>query len=98
MRITFLAGLGWLGVLQSLAVPAAGLQTTARLAGMAAALGTLTVLVYRLGVWRQEMENTRSNIGVEMRAHRRESAANFSRLERRLDSIDQVIAAWTPRG
>ena len=97
MRTALILGVGWLGVLQSWNAPAPGIEASARLVGMAAALGTLTTLIYRLGVWRQEMENTRHNVGAEMRAYRAESSANFGRIERRLDSIDRFIAACTPR-
>jgi hypothetical protein len=63
-----------------------------RLISAASVLGSLTVLVYRLGVWRQEMENTKHNVGAEVKAHRDESAANFDRLERRLEAIDHLIS------
>jgi hypothetical protein len=49
-------------------------------------------LIYRLGVWRQEMENTRSNVAAEVKAHREESSANFDRIDRRLEAIDHVLA------
>jgi hypothetical protein len=35
------------------------------------------------------MENTKHNVCAEVKAHRDESAANFARLEQRLDGIDQ---------
>jgi septal ring factor EnvC (AmiA/AmiB activator) len=60
---------------------------------VASLLGTLTVLIYRLGVWRQEMENTRNNVAAEVKAHREESATNFDRIERRLEAIDHMVAA-----
>jgi hypothetical protein len=88
----------WLGVLQSIlpvqheTMPGgANLVSIAQLVGFASVLGSLTVLVYRLGVWRQEMENTKHNVGAEVRAHRGESATNFDRLERRLEAIDHLI-------
>jgi hypothetical protein len=87
----------WWGVLQSLMsvhdnTPSTpGLLSLAQLVGFASVLGSLTVLVYRLGVWRQEMENTKHNVGAEVKAHRDESAANFDRLERRLEAIDHLI-------
>jgi hypothetical protein len=87
----------WWGVLQSLmsvhdSTPSSpGLLSLAQLVGFASVLGSLTVLVYRLGVWRQEMENTKHNVGAEVKAHRDESAANFDRLERRLEAIDHLI-------
>ena len=91
MRHTVYSAIAWLGVLQSVNAPALGIEPTARLVGIAGALGTLTTLVYRLGVWRQEMENTRNNVGAQMKAYREESSANFARIERRLDSIDRFI-------
>jgi len=60
--------------------------------GIAGVLGTLTVLIYRLGVWRQEMENTKHNIGAEVKAYHDESTVNFERLERRLDAIDHMVS------
>jgi hypothetical protein len=81
----------WLGMLQALTSPP--VDTTARLVGIASVLGTLTVLVYRLGVWRQEMENTKHNVGAEVKAYREESSANFDRLERRIEAFDHLIAA-----
>src|SRR5215208_2878938 len=76
----------WLGVIQAVPAGLVG-EGTARMLGVASVLGTLTVLVYRLGVWRQEMENTKHNVGAEVKAHRDESAANFARLEARMDQI-----------
>jgi hypothetical protein len=91
-----LSCLAWLGALQSLRMspaPMPGLESTARLVGIASLLGTLTVLIYRLGVWRQGMESTKHNIGGDVKAHREESAANFDRIERRLEAIDHMLAA-----
>ena len=85
----------WLGALQALAVRAASVDDTVRFIGIASVLGTLTVLIYRLGVWRQEMENTKHNIGAEVKAYREESTANFDRLERRLEAIDHMIGLST---
>ena len=86
----------WLGVLQSVLPTHDGsggtnLVSIAQLVGFASVLGSLTVLVYRLGVWRQEMENTKHNVGAEVKAHRDESAVNFDRMERRLEAIDHLI-------
>jgi hypothetical protein len=83
----------WLGALQALSASVTTMEGTAKLAGIAGVLGTLTVLIYRLGVWRQEMEHTKHDVGEEVKAHREESAANFERLERRLDAIDHVVSA-----
>ena len=96
MRNALLTCIAWLGALQSLPPspsPALNVESTARLVGIASVLATLTVLVYRLGVWRQEMENTKQNIGAEVKAHRGESAVNFDRIERRLEAIDHLLAA-----
>jgi hypothetical protein len=81
----------WLGALQALPDRATLTSDPVRLAGLASVLGTLTVLIYRLGVWRQEMENTKHNIGAEVKGYREETAANFDRLERRLEAIDHLI-------
>jgi hypothetical protein len=81
----------WLGALQALTPAATSIDDTVRFIGIASVLGTLTVLVYRLGVWRQEMENTKHNIGAEVKAHHDESTVNFERLERRLDAIDHMV-------
>lgn len=83
---------GWLAALQA-ASTRVTLEQSARLAGMAGVLGTLTVLIYRLGVWRQEMENTKHNVGSEVRAYREESAQSFRRIERRLEAVDRLIVA-----
>ena len=94
MRSTLLSCVAWLGALQSWRLPlSAGVDDTARIVGLASVLGTVTVLVYRLGVWRQEMQNTRDNVTREVKAHRDESATNFDRIERRLEAIDHMLAA-----
>ncbi len=92
MRVAFLSTIAWLGALQSWGAPVWTLDTAARLLGIASVLGTLTVLVYRLGVWRQEFEHTRDNVAKQVKAHRQESSANFDRIERRLEAIDHMLA------
>lgn len=87
----FLPFTGWLGALQAVTPRAGNIEDMGRFIGIASVLGTLTVLIYRLGVWRQEMENTKHNVGAELKAYHDESTANFDRLERRLDAIDQVV-------
>ena len=87
----FLPFAAWLGALQAVAVRAGNIDDTVRFIGIASVLGTLTVLIYRLGVWRQEMENTKHNIGAEVKAYRTESTVNFDRIERRLDAIDHMV-------
>ncbi len=88
MRTILLPSAAWLGVLQAFVSPSAtgfGFETVARLVALASVLGSLTVMIYRLGVWRQEMENTKSNVtmGIE-RIERRLEA-----IERRLDSLEE---------
>jgi hypothetical protein len=85
----------WLSALQALSGPALTLDGTARLAAVAGVLGTLTVLVYRLGVWRQQMEYTRHAVAAEVKAHREESAVHFERVEQRLEAIDHLVSAAT---
>ena len=88
MRSALLPIAAWLGALQSLAAPPSSVDETVRFIGIASVLGSLTVLVYRLGVWRQEMENTRHNVGAEVSAFRAEMTASFERVERRLDRLE----------
>lgn len=102
MRGSFLPAIlsypAWLGAIQVVRPAEAAVDVSGRTLAMASVLGTLTVLVYRLGVWRQEMENTRHNIGAEVKAHRDESSANFGRLDRRLDAIDHMVTLVSERG
>ena len=46
----------------------------------------------RLGVWRQEMENTRQNICADVEASREASVARLERFDQRLDAIDHMIS------
>jgi hypothetical protein len=95
VRGALLSCIAWLGALQSWIPVTPSISTfpdAARLLGVASVLGTLTVLVYRLGVWRQEMENTKNNVAAEVKAHRDESTANLGRIERRLEAIDHLLA------
>jgi hypothetical protein len=83
MRTIVLPFAAWLGVLQAFVPPNAtgfGFETVARLVALASVLGSLTVMIYRLGVWRQEMENTKSNVTV-----------GIERIERRLEAIDHTL-------
>ena len=82
----------WLGVLQAPLEPAHSITT---ILTTATALAGLTVLVYRLGVWRAEMQHTKHHIGAELVRFREESRADFVRLDRRFTSIEQFIAAAT---
>jgi hypothetical protein len=92
MKTTLFSSVAWLGALQSWGAPVWSLETTARWLGIAGLLGTLTVLIYRLGVWRQELEHTKDTVAAEVKAHRGESAANFERIELRLEAIDHMLA------
>lgn len=89
MRLLLLPYMAWVGLVQ-LASPA-GVTDIPRLVGMVGVLGSLTVLVYKLGVWRQGMEDTKSNVGAEVRSHRDESSANFARIEQRLEALDHLV-------
>ena len=88
MRSALLPITAWLGVLQSLATQPSTVDQTVRLIGVASVLGSMTVLVYRLGVWRQEMENTKQNVTVELKAFRSEITETCARIERRLDQLE----------
>ena len=68
-----------------------GAESAIRLAELVGVLGTLTMLVYRLGVWRQEVESRASTVGAELKAYHEASAANFDRLDRRLEAIDHLM-------
>jgi hypothetical protein len=90
MKVFLLTLIGLSPLVQASA-SAALVSDPARLIGTVSVLGSLVVLVYRLGVWRQEMENTRNNVGAEVKAYREQSAANFDRIEARLAVIDRLV-------
>ncbi|HEY5062135.1 MAG TPA: hypothetical protein VII52_11405 [Gemmatimonadaceae bacterium] len=81
----------WAGALQAV-LPNQG---SAELYSAAAALASLTVMIYRLGVWRQEMANIKHNVGAEVARYRQESAEQFARLESRFSAIERFIEAAT---
>ena len=91
MRVLILPFALWVGALQAIAPT----QGSTELLSAAAALASLTVMVYRLGVWRQEMVNTKHNIGAEIARYREESAAQFQRLENRFAAVERFIDAAT---
>jgi hypothetical protein len=91
MRSVLLPYIGWLGALRSVGPLGLSLDDTARLVAIAGVLATLTVLVYRLGVWRQEMENTKQKVAAEAKTHGEEAAVHFGRMESRLEAIDHLI-------
>ena len=91
MRALILPLAIWIGALQ-VALPNQG---STELLSSALALASLTVLVYRLGVWRQEMLNTKHNSGAEITRYREESAERFTRLENRFAAIERYVDAAT---
>ena len=91
MRALILPFAIWVGALQVM-LPNPG---NAELYSAAGALASITVLVYRLGVWRQEMVNTKHNVGAEVARHREESAQQFARLEHRFSAVERFIEAAT---
>jgi hypothetical protein len=90
MRLLILPYAAWMGLVP-LVAPFAARGDLPRFLATAGVLGSLTVFVYRLGVWRQEMENTKSNVGAEVRSYREVSAVNFARIEQRLEALDHMI-------
>jgi hypothetical protein len=93
MRTLFLPFAAWISALQLGASPTLA-NDLPRLIAVAGVLGSLTVLVYRLGVWRQEMVNTKDNASAEVRSHREGSASNFARVERQLEAHDHVLTDY----
>ena len=91
MRALVLPFALWIGALQAI-VPNQG---TAELCSAAAGLASITVMVYRLGVWRQEMVNMKHNVGAEVARYGQESAEQFARLERRFTAVERFIDAAT---
>ena len=86
MRHLALMTAAWAGVLQVVEQPpVASVDSVGKLIGIASVLGTLTVLVYRLGVWRQEMENTKRSAVAQVKA-------SSELTDRRLDAIDHLLA------
>ena len=86
----------WLGVLQ-LPVRPLDLHPTDSAGGMisvAAALTGLTVAVYRLGIWREQMNVTKQNVTAEVARHREEANQHFANIERRLASIERHITGF----
>ncbi len=100
MRALVLPFAVWVGVLQ---LPPASqapvsLVATATLLSAALALAGLTVMVYRLGVWRQEMYNTKHNVGAEIARYRVESTQQFEQLHRRLTAVEAGLRRLARRG
>jgi len=86
----------WLAALQlPMASPPDSVREAAALISAAGGLASITVLVYRLGVWRQEMVNTKLNIAGEIARYREEMVQRFEHLDRRWSTIDRFIEAAT---
>ena len=79
------------GILSQTPGPSSAMQSTSALLSIASTLAGLSILVYRLGVWRAEMQNTKHSVGAEVARYREESREGFARLERRFESLDQVV-------
>ena len=90
MRGMFFSFAIWLGVLQIPVAtqPPLSIANAGQLLGVAGALASLTVMVYRLGVWRQEMHNTKHTIDSEVARYREELHHHLSRLETRIDQLE----------
>jgi alpha-L-fucosidase len=84
----------WVGVLQLPPVGqhAVSLESAGALLSLAMALAGLTTMVYRLGVWRTEMHNTKHNVGAEIARYREETARDFEQLHARFTSFDQHVS------
>ncbi len=87
MRALVLPFAVWIGVMQNFG----STQSSAESLSAAVALAGITVLIYRLGVWRQEMVNTKHNVGAEIARYRQESADQFRRLEQRFTAVERFI-------
>ena len=84
----------WGGLLWQTRLDLSSLQALGTVAELVAALGTLaglTVGVYRLGVWRQEMNEVKRNVGVEVVRYREEVTRNFRLIDQRMGSIERVL-------
>ncbi len=100
MRSLFLPFSIWVGVLQltpSHQQPTS-LVTTATLLSAAVALSGLTVMVYRLGVWRQDIVNTKHNVGAEIARGREESTRQFEEVSRRLTAVEAGLRRLARQG
>ncbi len=89
LHTLFLYG-AWLSAVETLAPPSV-IDVASHALALAGMLGSLTVLVYRLGVWRQEMDTMRHHVGADVKALRDESSASFARIDHRLDAIERTM-------
>lgn len=79
------------GVMQTI-TPALAAEAVG-MVGLASALATLAVLVYRTGAWRREIVNMHYNISTVVGAYGEETLDNLSEMDRRLDAIDHMLSA-----
>jgi hypothetical protein len=91
MRALILPFAVYVGVLQAAMPYGSG----AEILSCAVALASITVMVYRLGVWRQEMANIKHNVGAEVSRFRQESAEQFARLENRFGAFERFVESTT---
>jgi hypothetical protein len=84
VRALILPSAAWLGILQAFVPPSPSgfyaVSTVSGLVATAIAFGTLTVMIYRLGVWHQVMASTKDNV-----------SAGIERIERHLEAIDHAL-------
>jgi hypothetical protein len=84
----------WLGILQLpvRTIDPRAPDDLATLLSLAAGLTGLTVAVYRLGVWREQMNNAKQNVGAQVARHREEANQHFANIEQRLGTIERYVA------
>jgi hypothetical protein len=92
MTVPFMVWVGVLPQLPQIAPAQPTLGGFAALLAAAATLAGLTTSVYRLGMWRQEMHNTKHDVGAEIARYREETRRDFARLHERLGSVDRHVA------
>ena len=85
----------WLSAFQVLTPELPQPDSPSSLLAAALTLAGLAVMVYRLGVWREEVANTTRALGAELARGRDDNTLNFANINRRLDTIDQANAATT---
>ena len=88
MRTFLLHAAVWAAALQTAGSASTSWADPAHLLGVAGVLGSVTVFVYRVGVWRQEMDSTKASAVAELQRFREEMRSNFERIERRLDRLE----------
>jgi hypothetical protein len=92
----------WLGLLQvpplSRAMEMQALPGAGEIVSIAVGLAGLTVAVYRLGVWRQEMHNTRDNVSAELARQREEIDQRLARIEQTVAGSREPVGNNSARG